>query len=94
MIQLSKYRLRRLDDLNWTVEKGKIPQDGKNAGQWIAYNKSFFPNPGAAALWLYDRLLLEEGIEFNDLKDLGELVERYRNEILEAVEQLQKESNK
>ena len=82
-VQLGDYRIIRVDDLNWAVEKRTL---SKKTGkvEWRDTLRFYYPTIKLAALKLFD-LVVDPG-DAKTLTDLIDAVDNARDAIVAAIE--------
>jgi hypothetical protein len=77
-------RVRKLDDLNWSIEIRRIPKEGKQKGETLWDNESYQPTLGDACRWIA-RNLTDEKLDIDSLEAYGDQFRRIGEDIKETV---------
>ena len=84
-IQITKdLRVRKLDDLNWAVERELTPKQGKNAGVPRWDNETYQPTLGDACAWMARNLADELVNDVDSLMAYADQLRRIGEDIKET----------
>lgn len=83
MIHIGEYRIHKMDERNWVVEKKRIIQEGKDKGDEAWGSRKFYAKLQYAAHSLLDKMVANA--DATSVKRLVREIRKAKNEITEAV---------
>lgn len=83
MIEIGEYKIHKMDERNWVVEKKRIIQEGENKGDVVWGNRTYYGKLQYAAHSLLDKLISDADV--TSAKRIVNTIKQAKKDIAQAV---------